>query len=167
MEVKGEDMVDRFISSFSLTLDDGVLDGDDNTYFYQNTRDLYVDPDFQPRGDGLSWECPLPETHYVVTVRTNDNGYNPHFHVFDSNTNGSKFSSCIRIDVPEYFVHGHYQDTLNTGDRDALAVFLQQISPRDGQHRTNWERIVDEWNRNPNRPRVRCVKMPDYHQLSL
>ena len=52
-----------------------------------------------------------------VFVNTNDGGYIPHFHIWDSSTRGSEFHTCIRYDCPEYFHHSGKEDTLNSREK--------------------------------------------------
>jgi len=154
-------------STFSLAIDDGIDDEKDNTLRFVDKEDVHscVDPDFNPCGDTISWKKSVPQTDFDLLVRSNDNGQIPHFHVIDHNTRGSQFSSCIRIDTPEYFRHGYHRNTLNSSEKKALVEFLQKVSPHDSMQRTNWGRIVDEWNKNTMRAQVRCTKMPSYQQL--
>ena len=42
---------------------------------------------------------------YDVVIWPKDNGEIPHFHIWDSNTRGDKFHTCIKIEKPEYFHH--------------------------------------------------------------
>lgn len=124
--------------------DDGLNDCMDNTYTDMDGCEI--------KGCGVpscaGWSELIQKVDYKIIVWTDDPGQIPHFHVVDANTRGRKFDSCVRLDCAAYFKHGSHDDKLNSGDRKAVVKFLNLISPKDPCRRTNWQRVVFEWNRN-------------------
>lgn len=87
------------------------------------------------------------QDRFDVYVHTDDPGKLPHFHIWDKETKGKNFHTCIRIDCAEYFHHTGKTDTLNTKMRKELMNFL--LSPaKSNRYNTNWELLVDLWNLN-------------------
>ena len=102
---------------------------------------------------------------YVVFVRTNDPGNIPHFHVWDANTHGGHFHTCVRLDEHEYFHHTGKEDVFNSKDRKDLYNFLNAPS-EDEPEKTNWQVLVIEWNRNNSDRKVsKDLEIPDYRLL--
>ena len=103
-----------------------------------------------------------------VIVFTNDPGYIPHFHIRDSNTNGTLFHTCIRIDSPEYFHHTGKEDILNSKDKKDLVRFLNQYSSSNRfKEFTNWQLLVTFWNMNNSNVQIdEDIEMPNYINLS-
>lgn len=104
---------------------------------------------------------------YLIYVNTDDSGNIPHFHCVDNNTGGQKFNTCIRIDKPEYFLHGYKIDTITNGrERKALDTFLRQPFSKPKFNGTNWEYIVMIWNMNNSSVEVdETMEQPDYTKL--
>jgi hypothetical protein len=103
---------------------------------------------------------------YAVWVRTNDPGNIPHFHVWDINTHGDKFHTCVRLDKPEYFHHNGKEDSFNSKEKKELMQFLSSIDI-DEEDRTYWQTLVIEWNRNNSSRKVdKNLSMPDYRLLN-
>lgn len=65
----------------------------------------------------------------------------PHFHLMREG-----FECYIMLKYPEYFYHGSKTDTLKSKECKALNEWLNE-RPYGGQL-NNWERLVEEWNRN-------------------
>lgn len=154
-------------SILGIKIEDGV---DDSTNVFEFERKLDIDsdgpidPDFKPCGATISWKAEVPRAHYEIVVRTNDGGDIPHFHVVDANTGGKQFSACVQIERAEYFRHGIHKGTLNSSERKALDAFLRK-TPRNDR-RSNWRRVVDEWNRNNSKRKIDdSVVMPDFRQI--
>lgn len=94
-------------------------------------------------------------------------GLLPHFHIFNKD---NTFSCCIRLDKPEYFVHGEHKGTLNNNDIKKLIKVLNQSMPRYDLTRfefmcmtwdsTNKKKIGNLLNRNGH------YVMPDYTKLN-
>ena len=89
-----------------------------------------------------------------------DEGENiPHFYLHPL---GGKKSDeiCIRIDKPEYFIHGVYTKTLNTKERKDLRRILSE----EDEGITFWDLIRCNWNGMHPDSRV-SPGMPDYRKL--
>ena len=100
-----------------------------------------------------------------VFVNTNDGGYIPHFHIWDSSTRGSEFHTCIRYDCPEYFHHSGKEDTLNSREKKSLDAFFKEPS-RNKRFSTNWEYALSMWNDNNSSMNIpEDLKQPDYTRL--
>ena len=92
-----------------------------------------------------------------------DEGTKPHFHLISEEKN---FFTAIRLDVPEYFLHGKYKDKLNSAERKALNVFLLKDYDDDLIKGTNWQFLRATWNSTSNEKYKCKVKiMPDYRDL--
>lgn len=104
---------------------------------------------------------------YDIWVWTDDPGKIPHFHMWDYSTKGKKFHACIRIDSAEYFFHTGKEDVLNHKLKKELVAFLQSKSDdEDDGDMTNWEVLLQEWNRNNSDVKVsRKQEMPNYMDL--
>ena len=96
---------------------------------------------------------------YIVDVFSDEGDYKPHFHLHPKGGR-KKDDIVIRIDVPEYFLHGSYSRTLNTKEKKDLIAALN--SEYDGE--SLWEAIRRGWNRLHRDKRV-DVEIPDYSEL--
>ena len=102
---------------------------------------------------------------YEIYIHTDDPGNIPHFHIWDAETKGNKYHTCIRIDKPEYFHHTGKEDTLNSKDKKDLVKFLNS-KPKNKRYNTNWEYLVSMWNDNNSKINVdEDIEMPDYTKL--
>ena len=100
---------------------------------------------------------------YTISINTNDGGYIPHFHIKDSNSNGKKFHTCVKIEKPEYFHHTGKEGVLNSKLRKELVNFLQSETELGTTH---WKYLVATWNKNnSNRKLPIEIAMPDYTLL--
>lgn len=104
-------------------------------------------------------------TEYTVFVRTDDPGNIPHFHIWDSNSKGNNFHTCVKILKAEYVHHTGKEGVLNSSDRKELCAFLR-LPSEDEPTKTNWEVLLIEWNRNNSEKKI-DVKTPmlDYSLL--
>lgn len=103
---------------------------------------------------------------YEIYIHTDDPGNIPHFHIWDKETKGNKFHSCIRIDQAIYFHHTGKEDKLNSKDRKNLVNFLQS-SPKNKRYNTNWELLIDMWNLNNSNIEIpEDQEMPDYRNIN-
>lgn len=87
---------------------------------------------------------------YEVYVNTNDGGKIPHFHYRDAN-DWSKFHTCIRIDLPEYFHHEGKSDILNSKQKRSLQKFMKSkvsLNRYKDKFSNNWELICFMWDIN-------------------
>lgn len=106
------------------------------------------------------------DNKYEVYVHTDDPGNIPHFHIWDAETRGQKFHTCIRIDSPEYFHHTGKEDYLSSGMKKELVTFLRSKPSKLKRYDTNWEVVVDMWNANNSNTNVpEDIIMPDYALL--
>lgn len=103
--------------------------------------------------------------NYTAFVNTDDLGNIPHFHLWDSNSKGGRFHTCIKILSPEYFHHHGKEGVLNSSDRKELCAFLA-LPSEDEPTKTNWGVLVIEWNRNNSEKKIDAkTPMPDYSLL--
>ena len=101
---------------------------------------------------------------YEIYIRTNDAGSIPHMHIWDKDTQGQKFHTCVRLDKAEYFHHTGKEDVLSSRDKKELVLFLME------QHKklpiTNWNYAKILWNENNSNVLINDDQsMPDYTQL--
>ena len=102
---------------------------------------------------------------YEIYIHTDDPGNIPHFHIWDAETRGNKYHTCIMIQVPEYFHHTGKEDTLNHKDKKDLMNFLID-KPKNKRFKTNWEYLVSMWNDNNSMIQVdEDQEIPDYTKL--
>ncbi|MGN0006894.1 MAG: hypothetical protein ACI35T_02225 [Alistipes sp.] len=100
---------------------------------------------------------------YTISINTNDGGYIPHFHIKDTNSNGNKFHTCIKIEKAEYFHHTGKENILNSKLRKELIKFLQSETELGITH---WKYLVATWKKNnSNRKLPIEIPMPDYTAL--
>lgn len=105
------------------------------------------------------------DKEYEVWVRTNDPGNKPHFHIWDVNSNGRKFHTCIEILRPKYFHHTGKEGVLNSSERRELVKFLQS-EDEEFEGYTHWDIVLREWNRNNSKMKIPVdPKMPDYRDM--
>jgi hypothetical protein len=103
---------------------------------------------------------------YDVYVHTDDSGKIPHFRIWDDNTRGQKFHTCIRLDKLAYFHHTGKEDKLNNKEIKKLVQFLE-ASPADKLFDSYWQLLVHMWNINNSDIIVDTnIKMPDYSLLN-
>lgn len=106
------------------------------------------------------------DDEYEVYIHTDDPGNVPHFHIWDAETRGQKFHTCIKIESPEYFHHTGKEDYLNSSMRKELIKFLKSKPTKLKRYNTNWEVVVDMWNANNSKANVPDdLPMPDYTKL--
>ena len=88
----------------------------------------------------------------------------PHFHFYidDPNEGG-----CIRLDKPEYFIHGNHTEKLNSKGRKNLIEWIKSPHKSFGKYGlTNWQIICIYWDdNNPNYLFNKDAEMPDYTLL--
>lgn len=102
---------------------------------------------------------------YEVYINTDDPGNIPHFHY---RKKGSwEGHTCIRLDKPEYFLHGNKQAILNNKQKKELIYFLSAKPLKAKKFGTNWEFLLSMWNVNNSDIEIsEDVQMPDYNKLS-
>lgn len=108
---------------------------------------------------------------YDIIVYTDDMGYIPHVHVIDKGTRGGEFNTCIRLDKPDYFIHGNHSDIFNSKERRRFNEFMHEPS-RNIHYRNNYEAAVNLWNDNNSDSYIQLredengdVIVPDYTLL--
>lgn len=105
------------------------------------------------------------DDEYEVYIHTDDPGNIPHFHIWDAETRGQKFHTCIRIESPEYFHHTGKEAYLNSSMRKELVSFLKSKS-KNKRFSSNWEYLVSMWNDNNSKINVpEDITMPYYTKL--
>ena len=97
---------------------------------------------------------------YIVDVFADEGDYKPHFHLHPKGSLKKSDEILIRIDVPEYFLHGVYRKTLNSKERKELVTELSSVFEGDSL----WEAIRKNWNRLHRDRTVHC-DMPNYEKL--
>ena len=103
---------------------------------------------------------------FEVWIRTDDPGNIPHFHVWDKNSKGGLFHTCVKILSPEYFHHTGKEDIFNSHQKDELMDFLKDKPKKSKWHPTNWDFILTLWNANNSKTEVpEDLEIPDYTQL--
>lgn len=102
---------------------------------------------------------------FEVIVYTDDPGNIPHVHIVDTATRGEKFSSCVKLEVAEYFPHGD-KDKFNTKERKEFDKFMRS-KPRNNRYATNYEYACEMWNGNNLKTTVDSSReQPDYTKLA-
>lgn len=95
---------------------------------------------------------------------TDDSEHIPHVHVRDRATKGKEFHTCVKLDAPEYFIHGTKRDVFNSKQLEEFVAFMN-AKPRFSLEKTNWNHAVNEWNNNNDNSNVitddGCL-IPDY-----
>lgn len=107
--------------------------------------------------------CRPTLSYGYVIVRINPKertGDVPHFHLHLKDTK-VKDDICIKLEGPEYFIHGTHTGTLNSRDKKKLQRALEEVD--DGM--TNWEFLRRSWNRYYPDRRVSSREIPDYRNL--
>ena len=102
-----------------------------------------------------------------VYIRTDDGGNLPHFHIWDKNSRGEKFHTCVQIKEPTYFHHDGKEGVLNTSQRQELMAFLKSKPTNTRRFSTFWEAVVTFWNMNNSAMNVdEDQPMPDYTNIA-
>ena len=102
---------------------------------------------------------------YDCVIYSREGKNEPHFHL--ENIQDEKFIA-IKLLKPEYFIHGIWQDKLNSREKTELIKFLnEKPSGKKGLiYKTNFEYIYDTWfyeclKKDPDI----IIKMPNYREL--
>lgn len=89
----------------------------------------------------------------------------PHFHVWSKAKN---FWCAIKLNTPEYFIHGKYVDILNNTQLKAVVKFLKSTCAEKESEKgeTNWDFLKCDWNSTSRINYCTVETMPDYeHEL--
>ena len=137
-----------------------MFDKDPNEYLFENLQKMH-----KTQQELLEMaRVGFTDDDYEVYVNTDDPGKIPHFHYRKKN-DWNKFHTCIKIEKPEYFIHGNKDGILNNKQKKALINFLKS-KPNNKRYNTNWEVLVDLWNFNNSDVEVdEDLEMPDYKNL--
>ena len=101
--------------------------------------------------------------NYDVFICTDDSGV-PHFHIWDSESKGAKYHTCIKIGCAEYYRHTGTEASLSQTEKENLCAFLKR---EHNPFPTNWEYLICMWNDNNDSIHVdENAEMPDYMQLN-
>lgn len=100
-----------------------------------------------------------------VHVRTNDPGNIPYFHIWDRESNGENFHTCIEIKAAKYFHHTGKEDKLNASQRKKLVKKLRS-KEAGSPFASIWDEIIYAWNKNNSDMKVSPKQsMPDYTNI--
>lgn len=90
----------------------------------------------------------------------------PHFHVWDDDTDGQEFHTCVCINKVEYFHHTGKEDSFDSKQKKKLMEFLK-ASPNNPRYKTHFEYICSMWNdNNPTQTKVdENADIPNYIEL--
>ena len=103
---------------------------------------------------------------FDVFICTDDSGTIPNFHIWDRESKGAKFHTCIKIGCAEYYRHTGLKTSLSQTEKENLCDFLRSEC-KDKHFSTNWAFLVSMWNDNNDRVHVNGnAEMPDYTQMS-
>lgn len=97
-------------------------------------------------------EIPMRGCTFEIYVNTDYSGKIPHFHVRNKN-DWNLFHTCVRIDCPEYFLHGNKQDKFNTKEKKVLNEFMSEpckkpLFDENGIRLNNWKYLCTLWDIN-------------------
>lgn len=95
-------------------------------------------------------------------VRPRERGVIPHFHIHIMSDNSYNNDITIRLDKPEYFIHGNHTGMLNSKDRKKLANFMKEVYARST---TNWEYLVLKWENDHPDILIDMEECPNYRLL--
>ena len=94
----------------------------------------------------------------VIELRTNEGWEKPHMHLYNDD-----FHCAIRLDVPEYFIHGPWKDTLNAKQQKIFHNFMSQKNLNKKE--TNWEHGSKLFNKTFRRHELITSVQPNYTLL--
>ena len=72
----------------------------------------------------------------------------PHMHIWDDDTNGKRFHTCVCLNKVEYFHHNGKENVLSQKQKENLIVFLKSECLKNKRYKTNWEYALSMWNDN-------------------
>lgn len=72
----------------------------------------------------------------------------PHMHIWDDDTDGERFHTCVCLNEIEYFHHSGKEDILSKKQKEALVDFLKSECSKNKRYKTNWEYLLSMWNDN-------------------
>ncbi len=102
----------------------------------------------------------------VIAVGS-DEGLNiPHFHVFNSRADMKNWrdGACIMIKENRYFDHGKHNGTLTKAQISGMVKCLNKVG---NSGLTNWQTLIDAWNRENDDDIPINLPMPDYNYKTI
>jgi len=101
---------------------------------------------------------------YEIFVWTDDTVDIPHIHIWDKDTNGKNFHTCVRLDKAEYINHSGANSVLSYELKRELNTMLSQFR-LERITLSYWEYIIIAWNCNNSYQLDQDIKQPDYTKL--
>ena len=101
---------------------------------------------------------------YTVSLYSSEGKY-PHFHFYNSE---KEIEGCIRLDVPEYFIHDGKKDMLDSREKKDLIKWLNSYHKEYkalGVDLTIYKYMCILWNDNNPDHIYNDLQMPDYKLL--
>lgn len=91
---------------------------------------------------------------FKVFVNGGD-GNVPHMHIWDDDTNGHQFHTCVCLKEIKYFHHDGKESVLDKKQKESLVEFLKSACVKNKRYKTNWEYTLSMWNdNNTDKPQV-------------
>lgn len=102
----------------------------------------------------------------VIAVGGKEGNNIPHFHVFNSRSDADKWfgGACIMIKENRYFNHKNHEGILTKDQISAMVGCLNKVG-KTGL--TNWQTLIDAWNRENDDDIPINLKMPDYDYKTI
>lgn len=72
----------------------------------------------------------------------------PHMHIWDDDTDGSQFHTCVCLSSIEYFLYTGKENKLTSKQKECLVEFLKGECTKNKRYKTNWEYALSMWNDN-------------------
>ena len=105
------------------------------------------------------------DSNFLVWVWPTEGKNIPHFHFGDRATYGHEWRTSICIEKPEYFLHDK-DIVLNGKQKKKLLEMLSQKPNGPALFKTNWEKLVWQWNEVPDAKKISYDEpMRDYRNL--
>lgn len=89
-----------------------------------------------------------PESPKFKVFVNGSEGNEPHIHIWDDDTNGHEFHTCVCLTKIEYFHHDGKEDVLTQKQKEFLVKFLKSECVKNKRYKTNWEYALSMWNDN-------------------
>lgn len=89
-----------------------------------------------------------PESPKFKVFVNGSEGDEPHIHIWDDETNGCKFHTCVCLNKIEYFHHNGKEGVLTPKQKEFLVKFLKSECTKNKRYKTNWEYALSMWNDN-------------------
>lgn len=89
-----------------------------------------------------------PESPTFKVFVNGGEGNEPHVHIWDDETNGKNFHTCVCLNKIEYFHHTGKEDILTKEQKEFLVQFFKSECKKNKRYKTNWEYALSMWNDN-------------------